>query len=115
MVDLKNYLDIKLEPENRSELFYLFKWLFQEIMILMNSSENQYYLGSDDLTKYLNSQILNKCPDLRNYLKDKINTANKSPNQINELLIRKLQEDESINFEALLNEQMDCFYHLQPS
>lgn len=30
-------------------------------------------------------------------------------------MIRKLQEDESINFEALLNEQMDCFYHLQPS
>ena len=74
-------------------------------MILMNSCDNQYYLGSDDLTKYLNNEILKKCPNLRSNLIIKVNnTANKTPNQINELLIRKLQEDESINFEALLNE-----------
>ena len=31
------------------------------------------------------------------------------------MLTRALQEDESINFDALINEQMDCFYHLQPA
>lgn len=81
----------------------------------MNAPEHRHYLGSDDLTKFLNGEILKKCPELRNHLLEKVNTAGKTPHQINELLIRKLQEDESINFEALINEQMDCFYHLQPA
>lgn len=76
-------------------------------MLVMSQSleaRGSYPAGSDELTQYLNNQIMKKCPKLKNYLLEKIKTDRKSPNQVNDLLIKKLQEDENINFEALINE-----------
>ena len=38
-------------PESRNELYLLYKWLFQEMLIRSSSSNS---IRSNDITKYLN-------------------------------------------------------------
>jgi hypothetical protein len=44
------------EPINRSGLYFLYRWLFQEVLLNLN------LLRNNELVKYLNYQILKKHP-----------------------------------------------------
>jgi len=55
-------------PESRDELYFLYKWLFQETLITLSSPGQ---MRNNELSKYLNQTILTKNPDLFNFLKTK--------------------------------------------
>lgn len=54
------------EPNNRMDLFFLFRWLFQELLINLNLMRN------NELVKYLNYQVLRRHPQLLAYIKGKV-------------------------------------------
>ena len=66
--------EFKYMPENRKELFYLYKWLFQETLITLTSPN---LMRNNELTRYLNNVILLNNPDLLAFIseKHKINEA----------------------------------------
>ena len=55
-------------PETRDELYFLFKWLFQEVLITLCSPSQ---MRNSELSRYLNQVILMKNPDLFDYLRTK--------------------------------------------
>ena len=56
------------QPDSRNELYFLFKWMFQEVLITLTQLRNM------DLSKYLNAQILSKNRDLFDFMKIKHKT-----------------------------------------
>ena len=100
-------------PESRDELYFLYKWLFQEILITLSSPGQ---MRNNELSKYLNQTILTKNPDLFNFLKTKHDikdAANDLQRQL-ERVIAIMQDDDQINFDVLINEQLQEFYKSQP-
>ena len=78
------------QPESRNELFFLFKWMFQEVLITLTQLRNM------DLSKYLNAQILSKNRQLFDFLKIKHKTSDI------EKLIVLLQDEEEVDFDQLI-------------
>ena len=54
------------EPSNRCDLYFLYRWLFQEVLL------NLSLLRNSELVKYLNYLILKKHPQLLAYVKNKL-------------------------------------------
>jgi len=54
------------EPKHRQDLYLLFKWLFQEMLINLN------LLRNNELVKYLNQRIILKHPVLLSYIADQL-------------------------------------------
>ena len=54
------------DPSNRKDLYFLFRWLFQELLINLN------LLRNNEVIKFLNYQILKKNPGLLAFIKNKI-------------------------------------------
>jgi len=116
------------ELQSREELYFLFKWLFQEMLICLNLEKNS------QLVRYLNFLIISKHEPLRAYLLHRIKTEDKASDNpiewlqgleessddqlvIEQSLIEKmltvLQEDTHVNYDVLLLEQLKEFYLLQ--
>jgi hypothetical protein len=55
-------------PQSREELFYLYKWLFQETLITLSTQ-----LRNHELSKTLNFDVLSKNPLLLQWIKNKYN------------------------------------------
>ena len=110
------------EPCNRRDLYFLFRWLFQEVLLNLN------LLRNNELVKFLNYQILRKNPSLLAYVKSKIQQG--KPAQAHLILqgppeeadymraieraVAVLMEDSQVDYEVLLQEQLKEFYLLQP-
>ena len=63
-------------PETRQELYLLYKWLFQEVLIKLSGQNS---IRNNDMTKFLNQQILLNNKDLFNYLKHRHQVKEKDP------------------------------------
>lgn len=98
-------------PDNREELFYLYKWLFQETLITLSSPE---LIRNSELTRYLNFKILNNNKALLHFLKLKHQINETDEDKLVEKTALLLQEDDDISFDALVHEQLLEFYKLQP-
>lgn len=101
-------------PDSREDLFYLFKWLFQEVMLILSSPQ---HFRNSELTKYLNQTILSKNKALMHFIRIKhqvpLNEADKlNGDKTMERLIMLLQEDDDICLDSLVNEQLLEFYNL---
>jgi hypothetical protein len=59
-------LQSEADPSNRRDLYFLFRWLFQELLLNLN------LLRNNELVKFLNYQILKKNPQLLGYIKSRI-------------------------------------------
>lgn len=98
-------------PDNREELFYLYKWLFQEALITLSSPE---LIRNSELTRFLNFKILTNNKALLHFLKLKHKISEKDEDKVLEKAVTLLQEDDDISFDALVSEQLLEFYKLQP-
>lgn len=55
-------------PDSREDLFYLFKWLFQEVLLILSSPD---HFRNRELQKFLNQSILSKNKALMHFLRIK--------------------------------------------
>lgn len=107
--------DYAFDIEKRSELFELFKDLFQEVVLALNM------MKANDLIKYINYEILKTNDNLFEYLKRKVLKEEMKPKNIKtadvdeivDRCIARLQSDKSINYSVLVIEQLKQFYNLQ--
>ena len=61
-----HYQHYSFDVEKRSELFDIFKALFQEVVLSLNS------LKTNDMIRYINFEILRNNDDLFEYLKKRV-------------------------------------------
>jgi len=101
--------------EKRSELFEIFKELFQEVILALNM------MKANELIRYINYEILRDNDDLfeffkkramKNELKAK-KITNSNVDEIVNKCIALLQSDKLINYNVLVIEQLKQFYNLQ--
>ena len=107
--------EYSFDIEKRSELFDIFKDLFQEVILSLNM------MKANELIRYINYEILKNNDNLFEYLKKrilksefkdkKITSAN--VDEIVDLCIGLFQSDKTINYNVLVVEQLKQFYNLQ--
>ena len=118
-------LENEEDPASRKDVYFLFRWLFQELLLNLN------LLRNNDLIRYLNYQILRKSPQLLAYIKNRIKLTQQmkqTPQAVFEptqdeaaeylkaidKAIQVLQDDPQVNYDVLLHDQLKEFYLLQP-
>lgn len=112
-----HYKHHSFDVDKRSELFILFKDIFQEIVLSLNQ------MKTTEMIQYINYAILRDNDDLFEYLKQKVlkedlkakRVTNANVDQVVDLCISHLQSDDNINYSVLVIEQLKQFYNLQPN
>ena len=107
--------EYKFDIEKRSELFDIFKDLFQEVILSLNM------MKANELIRYVNYEILKNNDNLFEYLKKRVvkyefkekKITNANVDEIVDRWIAMLQSDKTINYKALVIEQLKQFYNLQ--
>lgn len=110
-----HYQSYNFDVEKRSELFDIFKDLFQEVILALNT------LKANDMIRYINFEILRNNDDLFEYLKKRVvkhelkakKVTNENVDEVVNRAITLLQSDQSINYNVLVIEQLKQFYNLQ--
>ncbi|CAI2367460.1 unnamed protein product [Moneuplotes crassus] len=112
-----HYKHHSFDVDKRSELFILFKDIFQEIVLSLNQ------MKTTEMIQYINYAILRDNDDLFEYLKQKVlkedlkakRVTNANVDQVVDLCISHLQSDDNVNYSVLVIEQLKQFYNLQPN
>ena len=97
--DMMDKYDYKYMPNDRQELYFLFKWLFQEVILTLSSQ-----LRNNDLCKFLNQQMLQRNQDLMYHLVKKYKVKDTDKQRQIDIVITIMQDDKDINFDALINQ-----------
>jgi hypothetical protein len=110
-----HYQSYSFDVEKRSELFDIFKDIFQEIILSLNT------LKANDMIRYINFEILRNNDDLFEYLKKRVvvhelkakKVTSANVDEVVSTAITLIQSDKSINYNVLVIEQLKQFYNLQ--
>ena len=107
--------DHSFDVEKRSELYSIFKDLFQQVILALNM------MKANELIRYINYEILKNNDDLFEHFKKKVmktelqakKVTNANVDEIVNRCIALLQSDKSVNYDILVIEQLKQFYNLQ--
>ena len=110
-----HYNNYSFDVDKRSELFVIFKDIFQEVVLSLHT------MKATEMIRYINYWILRDNDDLFDYLKKKVlknelkvkKITNSNVDEVIEIAINLLQSDKSINYSVLMIEQLKQFYNLQ--